>query len=41
MSATGVVVQLMFNKADEVGLVFFGVAGKPLLCMKFIQFMLE
>jgi hypothetical protein len=26
MSATGVVVQLMFNKADEVGLVFFGVA---------------
>jgi hypothetical protein len=41
MSATGVVVQLMFNKADEVGLVFFGVAGKPLLCMKCVQFMLE
>jgi hypothetical protein len=41
MSATGVVVQLMFNKADEVGLVVFGVAGRPLLCMKCIQFMLE
>jgi hypothetical protein len=41
MSATGVVVQLMFNKADEVALVVFGVAGRPLLCLKCIQFMLE
>jgi hypothetical protein len=41
LAQKGVVVQLMFNKADEVGLVFFGVAGKPLLCMKCIQFMLE
>jgi len=41
MSASGVVVQLIFNKADEVGLVVFGVAGRPLLCMKCIQFMLE
>ncbi len=29
MSASGVVVQLIFNKADEVGLVVFGVSSFP------------